>query len=81
MQGSHVTHDKESDYRGEPKRGGKGYEPPRMISDPVSAVGVGGGRTIYEHGTQCQTGSANPGNAPAKGKDILSSFGPESKRS
>jgi hypothetical protein len=50
-----------------------------MISNPVSAVGVGGGRTIYKTGTQCQTGPANPGNAPAKGKDILSSFGPDYK--
>jgi hypothetical protein len=33
-----------------------------MISDPVKAVGVGGGRTIYKTGTQCQTGAANPGN-------------------
>jgi hypothetical protein len=79
LQGTHVTARGESDYRGEPKRGGRGYEPPGMISDPVKAVGVGGGRTIYKTGTQCQTGAANPGNAPAKGKDILSSFGPDYK--
>ena len=64
MQGSHMTNRGESDYRGEPKRGGRGYEPPGMISDPVKAVGVGGGRTIYKTGTQCQTGPVNPGNPP-----------------
>jgi len=56
-----MTHGNDSDYRGEPKRGGRGYEPPGMISDPVKAVGVGGGKTIYSSGSQCQTGAANPG--------------------
>jgi len=62
MQGSHITREKESDYRGEPKRGGRGYEPPGMISDPVKAVGVGGGRTIHSCGSQGLQGSTNPGN-------------------
>ena len=52
MQGSHVTREGDSNYRGEPKRGGRGYEPPGMISDPVKAVGVGGGRTIHSCGSQ-----------------------------
>ena len=56
MQGTHVTRAGETSYRGEPKRGGRGYEPPGMISDPVKAVGVGGGRTIYSTGTQSQHG-------------------------
>jgi hypothetical protein len=60
-QGTHITHDGESPYRGEPKRGGRGYEPPGMISDPVKAVGVGGGRTIYKTGSQCQTGPVDKG--------------------
>jgi hypothetical protein len=34
-----------------------------MISDPVKAVGVGGGRTIYHCGTQGQQGKPNPGMA------------------
>jgi hypothetical protein len=62
MQGTHRTNGTESDYRGEPKRGGRGYEPPGMISDPVKAVGVGGGRTIYSSGSQGRQGSVNPGN-------------------
>jgi hypothetical protein len=71
MQGTHLTNRGESDYRGEPKRGGRGYEPPGMISDPVKAVGVGGGRTIYKTGSQCQTGT-NPGNPrPNPRRDAL----------
>jgi hypothetical protein len=49
-----------------------------MISDPVKAVGVGGGRTIYKTGTQQQYGSGGP-EKPA-GRDILSSFGPDSRK-
>ena len=71
MQGAHVTREGDSNYRGEPKRGGKGYEPPGMISNPVSAVGVGGGRTIYKTGSQCQTGSVNPGTPRPPGRGIL----------
>jgi hypothetical protein len=60
--GDHVTHvGKSSGYRGEPLVRGSGYSPPQGPTDNVKAVGVGGGRTIYEHGTQCQTGT-NPGN-------------------
>src|SRR5215469_3984140 len=69
-QGSHMTHGNDSDYRGEAKRGGRGYEPPGMISDPVKAVGHG--RTIYKTGTQCQTGSANPGNAIRSARSMTS---------
>ena len=79
MQGTHRTNGTESSYRGEEKRGGRGYEPPGMISNPVSAVGVGGGRTIYRTGSQDQYGSGGP-QKPA-GRDILGAFGPESKRS
>ena len=78
MQGSHVTRGQESNYRGEPKRGGRGYEPPGMISDPVKAVGVGGGRTIYKTGSQALTGSGGP--AKPSGRDILSSYGPDYRR-
>jgi hypothetical protein len=70
MQGTHVTRTGETPYRGEPKRGGKGYEPPGMISDPVKAVGVGGGRTIYKTGSQCQTGDVAGKSRPA-GRGIL----------
>jgi hypothetical protein len=49
-----------------------------MISDPVKAVGVGGGRTIYKTGSQDQHGPV-AGTSKPKGRDILSSFGPEYK--
>jgi hypothetical protein len=81
MQGSHVTRSGESDYRGEPKRGGKGYEPPGMISDPVKCVGVGGGRAIHSSGSQGTHGATNPGSPRPAGRDILGAYGPESKRS
>jgi len=72
MQGSHMTHGGDSNYRGEPKRGGRGYEPPGMISDPVKAVGVGGGRTIYQAGTQGVQGQPAAGNPrPNRQRDAL----------
>jgi hypothetical protein len=61
MQGAHITSTVNTNYRGEDKRGGRGYEPPGMISDPVKAVGFGGGRTIYSSGSQGTQGSVNPG--------------------
>jgi hypothetical protein len=61
-QGTHSTHGRESDYRGDPKRIGRGYEAPYGITDPVSAVGVGGGRKIYASGSQGTQGSVAPGN-------------------
>jgi hypothetical protein len=42
--------------------GSRGYEPPGMISDPVKAVGVGGGRRVYASGSQGTQGAVNPGN-------------------
>ena len=60
--GNHVTTHggSKSSYRGDPDFTRKGYSPPIGPTDNVKAVGVGGGRTIYEHGTQCQIGT-NPG--------------------
>jgi hypothetical protein len=78
MQGSHVTRGEESSYRGDPFYRGRGYEPPGMISDPVKAVGVGGGRTIYKTGSQDQYGSGGP--QKPQGRDILSEYGSESSR-
>jgi hypothetical protein len=81
MQGSHATHSTDSNYRGEAKRGGRGYEPPGMISNPVTAVGVGGGRTIYKTGTQGVQGSTNPGSPrPVSSEHIISQFGPDKRR-
>jgi hypothetical protein len=63
MQGDHVTTlgGGQTSYRGEPDFTRRGYATPVGPTDNVKAVGVGGGRTIYQSGTQCQTGT-NPGN-------------------
>jgi len=64
MVGNHLT-EKTKILKGVAKPvfdGSRGYEPPGMISDPVKAVGVGGGRTIYRTGVQGQHGPANVGN-------------------
>jgi hypothetical protein len=45
--------------------------------------GPGGGRTIYRFGTEGIHGKVSPGEGkigPNAGRDILSDFGPESKR-
>jgi len=42
-----------------------------------TVCGPGGSRTVMRSGSQSTHGAVNPGNAPAKNKDILSGFGPE----
>ena len=69
--GDHVTNKGSTGYKGDPDFTRKGYSPPVGPTDNVKAVGVGGGRTIYEQGTQCQTGT-NPGNPrPNRYRDPL----------
>jgi hypothetical protein len=83
-QGNHVTTmgGGKTDYRGDPVNAGRGYQAPYGITDPVKAVGVGGGRTIYKTGTQCQTGPVNPGDPrPVPSGHIISSYGPDKPRS
>ena len=58
-------------YRGDPVNIGRGYQPPGMISDPVKAVGVGGGRTIHHCGSQSTHGPTNPGMARPQPRGIL----------
>jgi hypothetical protein len=71
MMGDHVTNRDSTGYRPGPLYSGKGYNAPYGITDPVKAVGVGGGRTIYKTGSQCQTGT-NPGNPrPNTQRDAL----------
>jgi hypothetical protein len=45
----------------------------------VGKGGCGTGRTIYKTGSQDQHGQPAQGNPPSQGRDILSSFGPDSK--
>jgi hypothetical protein len=70
--GDKATHvGRSTGYRGEPLVRGSGYSPPQGPTDNVKAVGVGGGRTIYKTGTQCQTGAVNPGEPQSPGRGIL----------
>jgi hypothetical protein len=55
---------------------GRGYATPVGPSDNVKAVGVGGGRTIHQSGSQHGLTTRQM----PEGTDILSQFGPESKR-
>jgi hypothetical protein len=83
-QGSHTTHGGETSYRGEPKFTGKNFQPVKFGNEVALNVGKGGcgtGRTIYKTGSQDQHGVPAPGNPPSKSTDILSGYGPESKRS
>jgi hypothetical protein len=57
---------------------GRGYSGrPKGPSDNVAAVGVGGGRTIHQSGSQHGLKPAQP---LPKGHDILKDYGPEIKR-
>jgi hypothetical protein len=55
---------------------GKVNAPPQGPTDNVKAVGVGGGRTIHQSGSQHGLTTRQL----PEGKDILSEFGPEIKR-
>jgi len=67
--GDHVTNKGSTGYKGDPDFARKGYSPP-VGPTSFNNIGPGGGRTIYEHGTQCQTGT-NPGNPRPRGRGIL----------
>ena len=81
-QGDHVTSfgGGKTSYRGEAVNRGPGYRTPVGISDPVKAVGVGGGREVLRSGAQGMHGAPAPGNPPAKSTDILRQFGPDYNR-
>jgi hypothetical protein len=76
MQGTHITHDKESSYRGEPDYVRRGYNAPVGPTN-LALQGPGAGRNVMKSGQQAQYGSGGP--AKPSGRDILSEYGPESK--
>jgi hypothetical protein len=81
-QGSHVTGERDSSYRGEKMYGGRGMNPVpygNQVALNVKGGGPGTGRTIYHCGTQDQHGNVAGSPKPA-GQDILRSYGPESSR-
>jgi hypothetical protein len=87
--GAHTTNKGESAYRGDPVRGA--YRPPstpgsvplgNAIATNGGSGGPGKGRTLYgQSGLQGQHGSVNPGNAPAKNRDILQDYGRDYRKS
>ena len=83
-QGSHVTNKDETGYRGEIFHKPPNFQPVKFGNEVALNVGKGGcgtGRTIYSTGSQDQHGQPAQGNPQPAGRDILSSYGPESKRS
>jgi hypothetical protein len=68
-QGSHVTNKGETGYRGEIF-----HKPPNF--QPVK---FGNEVALNKTGSQDQHGQPAQGNPPSQGRDILSSFGPDSK--
>ena len=82
-QGDHVTRGGSSGYRGDPLHSGRSFQPVKFGNEVALNVGKGGcgtGRTIYKTGSQGLQGNVAPGNPPPQGRDILSSYGPESSR-
>jgi hypothetical protein len=84
--GDHATHSgKSTGYRGEKLHGpdGRNFQKVPFGNEKaldVKGGGPGPGREIYKTGTQTTHGPV-AGSAPARSRDILSQFGPESKRS
>jgi hypothetical protein len=80
IQGSHVTRGRDSPYRGEPDPTmRRGYNNPVGPTN-MALSGPGAGREVMRSGGQGTHGPVAPGNAPAKNKDILSSYGPDYRR-
>jgi len=78
--GDHVTRAGESGYRGESDPTmRRGYNAPVGPTN-MALSGPGAGREVMRSGGQGTHGATNSGNAPAKNRDILSSYGPESSR-
>jgi hypothetical protein len=65
MQGTHITHGKESNYRGERLHNDRNFQPVKFGNEVALNVGKGGcgtGRTLYgQAGSQGTHGSVNPG--------------------
>ena len=82
-QGSHVTNKDETGYRGEIFHKPPNFQPVKFGNEVALNVGKGGcgtGRTIYKTGSQDQHGQPAQGNPPSQGRDILSSFGPDTRK-
>jgi len=72
MQGTHITHDKESSYRAEKLHGGGTL--PTKFGNAVAAstqCGPGGSREVMGSGSQGTHGATTPGNPQPKARGIL----------
>jgi hypothetical protein len=82
-QGSHVTAESESKYRGDPMQRGPSFNSPVPFGNEkaldVGRGGPGTGRTTHHCGSQSQWGDV-AGNPKPAGRQILSEYGPESSR-
>jgi len=81
IQGSHVTRGEDGNYRGEPLHSGRSFQPSAFGNEIAARTvcGPGGSREVMRSGGQGTHGGTNPGSAPAKNRDILSGYGPESR--
>ena len=73
-QGNHITNKSETDYRGEKLHHDRNFQPVKFGNELALNVGKGGpgtGREVMRSGQQNQWGAPNPGNAPAKNRDIF----------
>lgn len=82
--GDKATHERGgTGYRGEKLHNDRNFQPVKFGNEIAGNVGKGGcgtGRTLYgQSGTQGTHGATNPGNAPAKNRDILNEFGPNKR--
>jgi hypothetical protein len=74
--GNHATSlgGSSTNYRGERLHNDRTFQPVpfgNAVALNVKGGGPGTGRTIHEHGSQCQTGPVNPGSPRPAGRGIL----------
>ncbi len=79
-QGSHVTRQGDTGYRGEVFHKPPNFQPTPFGNEVAASTqcGVGGSRTIYKTGTQGQQGQVAGSPRPA-GRKILNEFGPNKR--
>jgi hypothetical protein len=81
--GNHATHEGRTDYTGERLHNDRNFQPVPFgneVALNVKGGGPGKGRTVMPAGGQGTHGAVNPGNAPAKNRDILSDYGPDYRK-
>jgi hypothetical protein len=80
--GDHITNKSGTGYRGDPLFAGPGYNPVKYGNELATNVGRGGpgkGREVMACGSQGQHGQV-AGTPRPQGRDILSQFGPDTRK-